>query len=138
MIGGRNARLQRIVREAAKAYPYDTRILGFVDNVVDYMLASDVLLTKPGGLTTSEALSAELPMILVPRCRVRKSATPATSRGAAPRCGPLKAATSRLPFPPCFTTPRVPHACGRRRLACACPMPLRRSPIESTGSRRVR
>jgi processive 1,2-diacylglycerol beta-glucosyltransferase len=28
-------------------------------------LASDVLLTKPGGLTTSEALSAELPMILV-------------------------------------------------------------------------
>jgi processive 1,2-diacylglycerol beta-glucosyltransferase len=65
VIGGRNARLQRIVREAAKAYPYDTRILGFVDNVVDYMLASDVLLTKPGGLTTSEALSAELPMILV-------------------------------------------------------------------------
>jgi processive 1,2-diacylglycerol beta-glucosyltransferase len=65
VIGGRNARLQRTVRDAARAYPYETRILGFVDNVVDYMLASDVLLTKPGGLTTSEALSAELPMILV-------------------------------------------------------------------------
>jgi processive 1,2-diacylglycerol beta-glucosyltransferase len=65
VIGGRNVRLQRSVRDAAKAYPYQTRILGFVDNVVDYMLASDVLLTKPGGLTTSEALSAELPMILV-------------------------------------------------------------------------
>ncbi len=62
---GRNARLLRSVRKAAKAYRYDTRVLGFVDNVVDYMLASDVLLTKPGGLTTSEALSAELPMILI-------------------------------------------------------------------------
>lgn len=62
---GRNARLQRSVHEAAQAYPYQTRVLGFVDNVADYMRASDLLLTKPGGLTTSEALSAELPMILV-------------------------------------------------------------------------
>ena len=29
------------------------------------MLAGDVLLTKPGGLTTSEALTAELPLILI-------------------------------------------------------------------------
>ncbi len=65
VIGGRNARLVRSVRAAAKKYPYETRVVGFVDNVVDYMLASDVLLTKPGGLTTSEALSAELPLILV-------------------------------------------------------------------------
>jgi processive 1,2-diacylglycerol beta-glucosyltransferase len=65
VIGGQNVRLQRTVCQAAKALPYQTRVLGFVDNVVDYMLASDVLLTKPGGLTTSEALSAELPMILV-------------------------------------------------------------------------
>ncbi|GAC1424555.1 MAG: glycosyltransferase [Candidatus Velthaea sp.] len=65
VIVGRNARLARKVEEAARSYPYETRVLGFVDNVADYMLASDVLLTKPGGLTTSEALSAELPMILV-------------------------------------------------------------------------
>lgn len=64
-IVGRNERLQHSVHVAAKAFPYQTRVLGFVDNVVDYMLASDVLLTKPGGLTTSEALSAELPMVLI-------------------------------------------------------------------------
>jgi processive 1,2-diacylglycerol beta-glucosyltransferase len=40
-------------------------VLGFVDNVFDYMHASDVLVSKPGGLTSSEALTAELPMILV-------------------------------------------------------------------------
>ncbi|GAC1403011.1 MAG: glycosyltransferase [Candidatus Velthaea sp.] len=65
VIVGRNARLARKVEETTRKYPYETRVLGFVDNVADYMLASDVLLTKPGGLTTSEALSAQVPMILV-------------------------------------------------------------------------
>jgi len=65
VIVGRNARLAKKVEDAARSYPYETRVLGFVDNVADYMLASDVLVTKPGGLTTSEALSAEVPMILV-------------------------------------------------------------------------
>ena len=41
------------------------RVFGFVDNVYDYMHASDVLLSKPGGLTSSEALAARIPMILV-------------------------------------------------------------------------
>jgi len=65
VIVGRNARLQRKVEEAARSYQYDTRVLGFVDNVADYMLASDILLTKPGGLSTSEALSADIPMVLI-------------------------------------------------------------------------
>ena len=65
VIAGRNLRLTRSIRAVATTLPYAIRVLGFVDNVVDYMLASDVLVTKPGGLTTSEALSAELPLILV-------------------------------------------------------------------------
>ena len=40
-------------------------MFGFVENVFDYMHASDVLLSKPGGLTSSEALAARLPMVLV-------------------------------------------------------------------------
>jgi processive 1,2-diacylglycerol beta-glucosyltransferase len=36
-----------------------------VNNVFDYMHASDVLLSKPRGLTSSEALTARIPMILV-------------------------------------------------------------------------
>ncbi len=42
-----------------KIYPY-----GFVSNVDELMDAADCVITKPGGLTTSEALAKELPMIL--------------------------------------------------------------------------
>lgn len=38
---------------------------GFVDNVEVMMDAADCILTKPGGLTVSEALAKELPMILM-------------------------------------------------------------------------
>ena len=39
--------------------------LGFVDNVDQLMDASDCIITKPGGLTTSEALAKNLPIIIV-------------------------------------------------------------------------
>ncbi|MDD2269633.1 MAG: glycosyltransferase [Eubacteriales bacterium] len=39
-------------------------IVGFVDNIHNLMDAADIILTKPGGLTTSEALVKQLPMIL--------------------------------------------------------------------------
>jgi processive 1,2-diacylglycerol beta-glucosyltransferase len=35
-----------------------------VDHVHELMAAADLLITKPGGLTTSEALASELPMLL--------------------------------------------------------------------------
>jgi len=41
-------------------YPY-----GFVNNVEVMMSAADCIITKPGGLTVSEAISKALPMILV-------------------------------------------------------------------------
>ena len=39
--------------------------LGFVDYVDQLMDAADCIVTKPGGLTTSEALAKQLPMIIV-------------------------------------------------------------------------
>jgi processive 1,2-diacylglycerol beta-glucosyltransferase len=65
IIVGRNGRLEKRVLAVAEQTEYPLRVFGFVDNVFDYMHASDVLLSKPGGLTSSEALSAELPMVLV-------------------------------------------------------------------------
>jgi processive 1,2-diacylglycerol beta-glucosyltransferase len=38
---------------------------GFVDNVDQLMDASDCIVTKPGGLSTSEALAKNLPIIIV-------------------------------------------------------------------------
>lgn len=41
------------------------RVLGFTDRMRDWMAAADLLVTKPGGLTVSEALASGLPMALV-------------------------------------------------------------------------
>lgn len=40
------------------------RVMGFVDNVDVLMSAADCIITKPGGLTVTEAIAKELPMIL--------------------------------------------------------------------------
>ncbi|MDP8262136.1 MAG: glycosyltransferase [Candidatus Ancaeobacter aquaticus] len=41
------------------------RVYGYVKNIYDLMHVSDILVTKPGGLTTSEALAVGLPMIII-------------------------------------------------------------------------
>ena len=38
-------------------------VLGYTDRVFDYMAQSDLLLSKPGGITLFEAISAELPIL---------------------------------------------------------------------------
>ena len=38
-------------------------LLGFINNVCDYLDASDLLLTKPGGLSSSEALAKGIAII---------------------------------------------------------------------------
>ena len=40
------------------------RILGYVDNVNDLMGASDLIISKPGGVTSAEALCRGLPMLI--------------------------------------------------------------------------
>lgn len=49
-------------RTSAGAKP--TRLFYFVDNVDDYMHAADLIITKPGGLTTSESIACALPMVI--------------------------------------------------------------------------
>ncbi len=41
-----------------------TKLCFFVEDIENYMSASDVIVTKPGGLTVSEALAKELPMAI--------------------------------------------------------------------------
>jgi processive 1,2-diacylglycerol beta-glucosyltransferase len=64
VVTGRNKRTQRRVMMAAEGVSYPVRALTFVDNVYDYMHAADALVTKPGGLSTAEALVAQIPMVL--------------------------------------------------------------------------
>ena len=89
VIVGKNPALERRVREAAARDGRDVRVLGFVDDVHDWMHASDVLVTKPGGLTTSEALAAGTPMVLLRPLpgQEERNARYLISRGAAIRGG---------------------------------------------------
>jgi processive 1,2-diacylglycerol beta-glucosyltransferase len=64
VIAGRNARIGRRLLQTAEGLDYPVRALRFVENVYDYMHAADVLVTKPGGLTTAEALVAQTPMVI--------------------------------------------------------------------------
>lgn len=41
------------------------KVFGYMNNVDEFMEVSDIIVTKPGGLTISEALSKTLPMIIV-------------------------------------------------------------------------
>ncbi len=65
VIVGKNRSLERRLREVAHALRHRVTVAGFVPNVYDYMCAADILVSKPGGLTSSEALVAGLPMIML-------------------------------------------------------------------------
>jgi len=64
VVCGRNARL--VNKLSNKAYPSGMHVMikGFVDNMPDLMSASDVIITKAGPGTISEALICGLPMVL--------------------------------------------------------------------------
>ncbi|MFC5450942.1 MGDG synthase family glycosyltransferase [Paenibacillus aestuarii] len=63
---GRNEKLKQKLEEEFGGSKTRHRIVitGFVDHVHELMALSDLIVTKPGGLTVSEALALELPMML--------------------------------------------------------------------------
>jgi processive 1,2-diacylglycerol beta-glucosyltransferase len=64
VVAGKNSRVSGRLSQTADSVSYPVRALGFVENVYDYMHAADVFVTKPGGLSTAEALVAQVPMVL--------------------------------------------------------------------------
>jgi processive 1,2-diacylglycerol beta-glucosyltransferase len=64
-LAGKNRALLAILGEIAKDYPGRLLPLGFTTEVDRLMVAADMAVTKPGGLTTSECLAMGLPMIVV-------------------------------------------------------------------------
>jgi 1,2-diacylglycerol 3-beta-galactosyltransferase len=62
VVAGRNHRLRRRLQKVDWQIP--TTVLGFVANMPELMGASDVIVTKAGPSTISEALAAGLPILL--------------------------------------------------------------------------
>jgi processive 1,2-diacylglycerol beta-glucosyltransferase len=64
-VTGKNEELREKLARKGHRLRHRTKILGFVENVQELMEISDLIVTKPGGMTTAEALVKCLPMIII-------------------------------------------------------------------------
>lgn len=62
VVTGSNKKLYQDLIKLKEFSSKETRIIGFTNKVNKYMQACDLLLTKPGGLTITEALICEIPL----------------------------------------------------------------------------
>jgi processive 1,2-diacylglycerol beta-glucosyltransferase len=63
VVTGRNEELRRALATCDRKHP--THVLGFASNMNELMAAAELIITKPGGLTTSEALAVGKPLLIV-------------------------------------------------------------------------
>jgi processive 1,2-diacylglycerol beta-glucosyltransferase len=63
VVTGRNEELRREL--AAKDRKHPTHVLGFASNMHELMAVSDLVITKPGGLTSSESLAMGKPLFIL-------------------------------------------------------------------------
>src|SRR5262249_50714943 len=62
VVAGRNEALRRFLKP--RRYQHPAKIIGFASNMEELMAAANVIVTKPGGLTTSEALALGRPLLI--------------------------------------------------------------------------
>lgn len=65
IVCGRNEEMQDDIVQLVKSRPGDFRVLGFTKEIPELMAASTMILSKPGGMTTAEALARGLPMMIL-------------------------------------------------------------------------
>ena len=64
VLAGKNVAALNALQALAPSYPGRLLALGFTDKVERLMACADLVITKPGGLTTSECLAMGVPMIV--------------------------------------------------------------------------
>ncbi|MGE5553687.1 MAG: MGDG synthase family glycosyltransferase [Betaproteobacteria bacterium] len=65
VVAGRNPVMVRRLREFAEGLRVPTQVLGFVENIHEWMSIAELMIGKAGGLSVSEAIAAHLPMVIV-------------------------------------------------------------------------
>jgi processive 1,2-diacylglycerol beta-glucosyltransferase len=63
VVTGRNEELRRSLATCDHKHP--THVLGYASNMHELMAVADLIISKPGGLTTSEALAMGKPLLIV-------------------------------------------------------------------------
>jgi processive 1,2-diacylglycerol beta-glucosyltransferase len=65
IVCGKNEEMQNEIVELLKDRPADFRVLGYTKDMSDFMSVATILLSKPGGMTTAEAVACGLPMMIL-------------------------------------------------------------------------
>lgn len=65
VVAGRNEKLSEALEDVTEGPHVQLRQLGLIDYVDDIVVASDLIITKAGGLITSEILARGTPMVIV-------------------------------------------------------------------------
>ncbi len=65
IVTGKNTALYHRVENLRASFPHSLKVYGFVNNMDELMDLSDLMVTKPGGLSCTEAMAKGLPMVLV-------------------------------------------------------------------------
>lgn len=73
VVCGSNEKLLKKLKE----HPFDRELLmGYTEQMADYMLACDLFITKPGGLSSTEAAACHVPILhtaVIPGCESRNA-----------------------------------------------------------------
>lgn len=64
IVCGKNKSLKAKLEKITKGYSDRMKVFGFVENLHELMKISDIVITKPGGLTTTEVLNLGVPFIM--------------------------------------------------------------------------
>ena len=106
VVTGRNDELRRELAAQDRRHP--THVLGFATNMHELMVVADLILTKPGGLTSSEALALGKPLFILNPIPGQEAANSdfLLERGAAAKVNRVE----DLPF-------RIKQLLGSKRLA---------------------
>jgi len=65
VVAGTNKKLFASLKKRIKKYKKKILLFGYVDNMNELMSISDIIITKPGGVTCAEVLAQSLAMIIV-------------------------------------------------------------------------
>jgi processive 1,2-diacylglycerol beta-glucosyltransferase len=65
LVTGKNEKLKQKLNNKKPPSQHRLKVLGFTSDMHELMTAADLVMTKPGGLTTSEALATGTPLIIV-------------------------------------------------------------------------
>ncbi len=99
---GKNDKLKKEVADFAAGHKGKSNVefvpVGFTNEMDEYMAASDLLIGKPGGLTTSEALAKGLVMVIVNPIpgQEERNSDHLLEEGAAIRCNNLPALSYKV------------------------------------------